>query len=322
VEQPAVDRGPDGLQEVPHGLITLPDASQLPPWLTWLFRSSPAPSSPPRGTEPTTTKSDGNGASPATGAGAQPSTPPTPPVPTGDKEKKEPTDQNGFAKYDPNAQYQAGYVAGVAIGIVPFGALVANILIDKGILAQGTPEARQGLAQGQMVGGIIGILWGGKPNASTPVPAGAPVPATVGGAAAPPLVVVPSGVGVVVAAGGAVNVAAAEGEMAASLSTGGGDKHHIATDKNKVAGQKWTVKFQELFDRVGVSLQDPRNKVAVPGHKGPHPSEYHELVYKRLATSMEGLSGDAAKNAFLKELDILAQECATPGSYVNKLVTR
>jgi hypothetical protein len=109
----------------------------------------------------------------------------------------------------------------VAIGIVPFGALVANILIDKGILAQGTPEARQGLARGQMVGGIIGILWGGKPNASTPVQAGTPVPATVGGAAAPPLVVVPSGVGVVVAAGGAVNVAAAEGEMAASLSTGG-----------------------------------------------------------------------------------------------------
>jgi hypothetical protein len=109
----------------------------------------------------------------------------------------------------------------VAIGIVPFGALVANILIDKGVLAQGTPEARQGLARGQMVGGIIGILWGGKPNASIPVQAGAPVPATVGGAPAPPLVVVPSSVGVVVAAGGAVNVAAAEGEMAASLSTGG-----------------------------------------------------------------------------------------------------
>jgi hypothetical protein len=57
----------------------------------------------------------------------------------------------------------------VAIGIVPFGALVANILIGKGVLAQGTPEARQGPARGQMVGGIIGIQWGSKPNASTPV---------------------------------------------------------------------------------------------------------------------------------------------------------
>ena len=60
-----------------------------------------------------------------------------------------------------------------------------------------------------------------------------------------------------------------------------------------VRGGPWSPRFKAMFDRAGMSLDDAANKVAVPGHKGPHPQAYHEEVFERLSTATEGLTGDA-----------------------------
>jgi hypothetical protein len=93
--------------------------------------------------------------------------------------------------------------------------------------------------------------------------------------------------------------------------------HHIATDKST----EFTPAFEELFDRVGLDLQDEDNLVKVVGHRGPHPDIYHAIVYSRLTDSIEGLSGDAATEAFERKLDELAAECQTPGTDLNFLIT-
>jgi hypothetical protein len=40
----------------------------------------------------------------------------------------------------------------------------------------------------------------------------------------------------------------------------------------------------------------------LPGHVGRHIDEYHQYVLKRLKGAIEGKSGQAAKDAFYKEL--------------------
>ena len=106
----------------------------------------------------------------------------------------------------------------------------------------------------------------------------------------------------------------------------GGQWHHIATDKWLDAthsGGPWTPRFQELFDRAGMSLNDPANKVRVRGHKGPHPQEYHEEVYERLRRAMQGCSSiQSCQEALKTELRALAQEISTEGSFLNTLLTR
>ncbi len=105
-----------------------------------------------------------------------------------------------------------------------------------------------------------------------------------------------------------------------------GHEHHIATNKWPDAthsGGPWTPKFKRLFDRAGMSLDDPANKVRINGHKGPHPQEYHEEVYRRLREAMEGCSSvSQCKQALTSTLKELAAEIAAPGSRLNKLVTR
>jgi hypothetical protein len=105
-----------------------------------------------------------------------------------------------------------------------------------------------------------------------------------------------------------------------------GHEHHIATDKwNDAAhsGGPWTPKFKEIFDRAGMSMNDPANKVHIKGHRGPHPQEYHEEVYERLdrATSVCRTT-QQCQQALTAELRRLAQEISTPGSRLNKVVTR
>src|SRR4028119_553399 len=70
-----------------------------------------------------------------------------------------------------------------------------------------------------------------------------------------------------------------------------GEWHHIATDKWTHAthsGGPWTPKLQRIFDRAGMSLNDPANTVRVKGHRGPHPQEYHERIYERLDEATKG----------------------------------
>ena len=101
--------------------------------------------------------------------------------------------------------------------------------------------------------------------------------------------------------------------------------HHIATDKNEESdarGGPWTPIFQRIFDRAGLSLNDAANMVCVIGHKGPHPREYHELVFERLVASTSTCSTVAQCRAdVVAELARLRRTIATPGTKLNRLVT-
>jgi RHS repeat-associated protein len=101
-------------------------------------------------------------------------------------------------------------------------------------------------------------------------------------------------------------------------------EHHICTDKNCVSearGGPWTPKFQELFDRAGMNMQDGLNRVVIEGHSGPHPEAYHNYVYRYLQGRTAGLEGQEFTQAFRSGLSELRTEVSTPGSPLNKLVT-
>jgi hypothetical protein len=105
-----------------------------------------------------------------------------------------------------------------------------------------------------------------------------------------------------------------------------GPEHHIATNKWTEAthsGGPWTQKFEALFARAGMSLDDAANKVRISGHKGPHPPEYHQEVYRRLQRAMRGCrSMQQCREALTAELKELALEISTRGTRFNKWVTR
>ena len=113
-------------------------------------------------------------------------------------------------------------------------------------------------------------------------------------------------------------------------STGGGkpgQTHHICTDKNCVSthsGGPWTPRFQEMFDGASMSLQDEANKVLVYGHKGPHPKEYHQEIFRRLdeAIRVHEKNTPAYERALRGELARIKSEIQTPGSNLNLLVTK
>jgi hypothetical protein len=116
------------------------------------------------------------------------------------------------------------------------------------------------------------------------------------------------------------------GSTAAAPVDAEGHNHHIATDKWWEAlhsGGPWSPRFQEIFDKAGMSLNDPANIVRVPGHKGPHPQEYHERIMRRLARATEDCSTmQQCREALTAELKRLAREISTPGTELHKLVTR
>lgn len=101
--------------------------------------------------------------------------------------------------------------------------------------------------------------------------------------------------------------------------------HHIATDKNRVStsrGGPWTPLFEPLFERAGLSMDSPLNKVGVEGHRGPHPEAYHQAVYDRLTRATRGLVGEEYKKMFIATLRTIGMEVSTPGTPLNRLVTR
>ncbi|CAN97847.1 hypothetical carbohydrate-binding protein, Rhs family [Sorangium cellulosum So ce56] len=61
---------------------------------------------------------------------------------------------------NPYVQIEGGFVAGLLLGAVPFAGVGHELLDAGGVLAHGTPEARTGLAIGQIVGGIALTLGG------------------------------------------------------------------------------------------------------------------------------------------------------------------
>lgn len=89
-----------------------------------------------------------------------------------------------------------------------------------------------------------------------------------------------------------------------SLARSGGV--HIATDKAIKSG--YTDEFTKIFDKAGMKLNDPANKVFLEGHAGRHSSAYHEHVLDRLDKATKGMSGSDYGNALRSELDALRQE--------------
>lgn len=140
---------------------------------------------------------------------------------------------------------------------------------------------------------------------------------------------------VVVTSGGAMSIELAPGAvaMAAQEASGAaaagvvalGPDHHIATNKNSdsdVRGGPWTPRFKAIFDRAGMSLNDPANLVKVPGHKGPHPQAYHEEVYQRLErATRNATTQEQCRVALTRALQKLAREILTVGSELNRWVT-
>jgi hypothetical protein len=104
-----------------------------------------------------------------------------------------------------------------------------------------------------------------------------------------------------------------------------GPVHHICTNKNCVStvrGGPWTPRFEAIFEKAGMNLDDALYKVRVPGHAGPHPEAYHRAVYDRLINATDGLSGGAYKSALQRELQAVGQEAATSGSMLNNLLVK
>ena len=117
--------------------------------------------------------------------------------------------------------------------------------------------------------------------------------------------------------------------MAARPSGGKGpcvETHHIATicnDKSTARGGTWSPRFRDIFAKAGMTLDDPANKMPLPGHYGPHPERYHRMVYKELAAATESCRTVVdCREALTGALRALAREIATPGTELNQLVTR
>jgi hypothetical protein len=142
------------------------------------------------------------------------------------------------------------------------------------------------------------------------------------------------------AAAEATSVSVVEGRLVFTLPAGSGavlfmqnqgegeegPVHHIATVRNSEStarGGPWTPKLKKYFDRAGMSMEDDANKLPVPGHKGPHPEEYHQEVFKRLGDAVKGCKTPAlCREALTRELEQLAMEIREVGSKLNRLVTR
>jgi len=124
----------------------------------------------------------------------------------------------------------------------------------------------------------------------------------------------------------AIEAARTTGGCREDNSKGDAPEHHIATDKNgkaEVRGGPWTPQFEPLFERAGMSLNDPANKLFVIGHKGPHPEQYHQEVYDRLNDAIKLCAGpDECRRQLTNALDEIAGDICRSGSRLNKLVTK
>jgi len=131
------------------------------------------------------------------------------------------------------------------------------------------------------------------------------------------------------AEGVSVTVAATAMTMGASGSGGTGpciETHHIASicnDTSTARGGPWTPRFRKIFAKAGMSLEDPANKMPLPGHYGPHPERYHQIVHKELDTAtLTCRSILECREALTGALQKLARQIAAPGTELNQLVTR
>ncbi|MBE4746771.1 hypothetical protein G4177_01110 [Corallococcus sp. ZKHCc1 1396] len=106
---------------------------------------------------------------------------------------------------------------------------------------------------------------------------------------------------------------------------GEGHEHHIASNKWWSAtnrGGPWSPRFQKIFDKAGMSLDDPANKVRVPGHRGPHPQEYHEEVFERLTRATRNCKSlENCRESLTNALRGLASKILDTKSGLNRMIT-
>jgi hypothetical protein len=121
----------------------------------------------------------------------------------------------------------------------------------------------------------------------------------------------------------AVSAARTTGACAES-GQGGHQRHHLCTNKNEISessGGPWTPRFEKIFTRAGMSLEDPANVIYLRDHKGPHPEAYHREIFKRLELALGTCRTRAECQAKLvSALDKIAGEVCTPGSPLNTLI--
>lgn len=72
-----------------------------------------------------------------------------------------------------------------------------------------------------------------------------------------------------------------------------------------------------------MSMEDPANKMPLPGHYGPHPERYHQIILDELADATATCRSVAVcREALTARLRKLAKQIATPGTELNQLVTQ
>ncbi|WP_338864691.1 AHH domain-containing protein [Myxococcus stipitatus] len=122
----------------------------------------------------------------------------------------------------------------------------------------------------------------------------------------------------------AVAMGPGEGTVGGIQGDADGNVHHICTDKNLVSdtnGGPWTPLFERIFERAGMRLSDSANLVRIRGHQGPHPREYHEMVYARINRATRQCRGvSQCKAALTRELARIAQDLVREGTDMRKLI--
>ncbi|MFL5346013.1 MAG: AHH domain-containing protein [Hyalangium sp.] len=105
----------------------------------------------------------------------------------------------------------------------------------------------------------------------------------------------------------------------------GGSPHRIATLSRRKAsklGAAWTPRFEALFARAGMELEDPLNLLYLQEHNSPHPEAYHQAIYDRLQATLEGCGDQASCASVLRmALRRLATELCTPDTPLSSLVS-
>jgi hypothetical protein len=102
--------------------------------------------------------------------------------------------------------------------------------------------------------------------------------------------------------------------------------HHLATNKNdtsEIRGGPWTPRFEELFARAGMTLEDSENLAYLKGHQGPHPEAYHAEVLRRIRDALARCGTvPQCRVKLVDELKRLKGDVCTPGSRLHQLVTQ
>lgn len=105
----------------------------------------------------------------------------------------------------------------------------------------------------------------------------------------------------------------------------GGSPHRIATltrRKKSKLGPAWTPKFEALFERAGMDLEDPLNLLYLQEHNSPHTEAYHQAIYERLQATLEGCGDQASCESVLRmALRRLANEICTPDTPLSSMVS-